>query len=158
MADEITTSKKKWYNTLGKDKIEVIECLDKESERIWIKFEPTDKTKPMEVCNIVDQPAKVSWNYRNSHFETINGKVKNNYYAADMAGSFRVDAGVTTLTKEIGSKIVLFPINLGGSISVYDYSLTGNAFRIESNMPLWVGYVISGSGNITPKAPASVSP
>lgn len=151
MSGKIATTKTKWYNTLGTEKIEVIECLDDTNRRIWIKFEPVDKTKPTEVCNIVDQPMKVSWNFTNSHFETIDGKTKNNYYAANMAGSLRVDAGITILNKEKNSKIVLFPIDSGGSISVLNYSLTGSQFKIEANKPLWVGYVVSGSINpVTP--------
>jgi len=64
--------RQRWYSDIGAEKIEVIECLDSENKRIWIKFEPVDRSKPMEVCNILDQPAKVSWRYRNSHFETID--------------------------------------------------------------------------------------
>jgi hypothetical protein len=68
--------KKKWYAYIGSDQIEAIECLDSGSQRVWIKFEPVDKSKPMEVCNILDQPNKVSWKYKNSHFETIDGNKK----------------------------------------------------------------------------------
>ena len=153
MSGKVATTKIKWYNTLGTDKIEVTECLDSGGRRIWIKFEPVDTTKKMEVCNIVDQPTKVSWEYTNSHFETIDGRTKGNYYAANMAGSLRVDAGTTTISKEKDSKIVLFPIDMGGSISVLDYSLSGSQFRIEANKPLWVGYVVSGSGSINPISP-----
>jgi len=149
----VSKSRVYWVNAIGTEKIYVIECLDSGCRRIWIKFEPVDKTKPMEVCNILEQPSKVDWAIKNSHFETIDGRIKSNYYPANMAGSFRVDAGITTINKEMNSKIVLFPINRSGSINVLDYSLAGSQFRIESNMPLWIGYVISGSGNLNPVAP-----
>jgi hypothetical protein len=90
---------------------------------------------------------------KNSHFETIDGTIKSNYYSADLAGSVRVDKGITIMNKEKNSKIVLFPINKGGSISVLDYSLAGSEFKIVTNMPLWVGYVTSGSGSISPVSP-----
>jgi hypothetical protein len=153
MAGTTPKTKVYWVNTLGTEKIYVIECLDSGSRPIWIKFEPVDKSKPMEVCNILDQPSEVNWAIKNSHFETIDGKTKGNYYSADMAGSLRVDKGITPINKEQNSKIVLFPIDKGGSISVLDYSLTGSQFRIEANMPLWVGYVVSGSGSISPISP-----
>ena len=70
-----------------------------------------------------------------------------------MAGSIRIDAGLTMMRKDENSKIILFPINRGGSISVLDYSLAGNQFSVESNMPLWIGYVVSGSGSISPMNP-----
>ena len=153
MSRELSRTKLRWYNTIGTDRIEVIECLDSGSRRIWIKFEPVDPTKTMEACNIVDQPTKVSWEFPNSHFETIRGRTKSNYYAANTAGSLRVDVGMTTINKEKGSKIVLFPIDRSGSISVLDYSLSGSQFRIEANKPLWVGYVVSGSGSMSPVSP-----
>lgn len=140
--------KKNWYNTIGSEKIEVIECLDSGSQRIWIKFEPVNRSKPMEVCNIVDQPNKVSWNYTNSHFETIDGNKKGNYYAANSAGSLRLDSGKTNILKDAGSKVIVFPLDVGGSLSVYDYSETGSQFAIVVNKPIWVGYAISGSGTI----------
>jgi hypothetical protein len=142
-----------WVNKLGTEEIYVIECLDSACHPIWIKFEPVDRTKPMEVCNVLDQPTKVDWTIKNSHFETIDGRIKRNYYPANMAGSFRVNAGITTISKDASSKIVLFPIDRGGSINPLGYTLAGNQFRIEANMPLWVGYVISGSGTINPVAP-----
>lgn len=150
MAGKNRKSKEYWVNILGKRKIYVIKRLDSNGKPIWIKFEPVDKSKPMEVCNILDQPTQVDWAIKNSHFETIDWTLKGNYYPANMAGSLRVDAGVTTISKEKGSKIVLFPIDMGGSISVLDYSLAGSQFKIEANTPLWVGYVVSGSGSISP--------
>ena len=56
--------KKEWYAQIGNERIKVIECLDSGNQRIWIKFEPTDRTRPMEVCNILDQPDKVSWEFK----------------------------------------------------------------------------------------------
>jgi len=142
--------KKKWYNTIGSDAVEVIECLDSGNRRVWIKFEPVDKSKPMEVCNIVDHPEEVSWKYKNSHFETIDGNKKSNYYPANSAGSLRLDSGITNILKAAGSKVIVFPLDPGGSLSVYNYTLTGSEFAIDVNKPIWVGYVVSGSGSISP--------
>lgn len=144
--------KKKWYAQIGLKMIEVIECLDSGNQRVWIKFEPVDKSKQMEVCNIVDQPDKVSWTYTNSHFETISGSNKTNYYPASTAGSFRVDSGTTSILKDCGSKVILFPLELSGSISVYNYTQAGNQLQICSNKPMWVGYAISGSGTLSIQA------
>lgn len=141
--------KKKWYAQIGNDRIEVIECLDSGNKRVWIKFEPVDKTKQMEVCNIVDQTSQVSWAFKNSHFETISGRAKTNYYQASTAGSFRVDAGASEVFKDSGSKVVLFPLDLSGSISVYNYALASKQFKIVANKPMWIGYAISGSGTLT---------
>jgi len=143
-------AKRKWLNTIGNKQIEVIECLDSGNRRVWIKFEPVDKSKPMEVCNILDQPKEVRWNFRNSHFETIDGNKKINYYAANTAGSLRLDEGITSIQKDPGSKVIVFPIDTGGSLSVHNYTLTGSKFEIEVNTPIWVGYVVSGSGSISP--------
>jgi hypothetical protein len=145
----VSKSRIYWPNTIGTRKIYVIECLDSGCRPIWIKFEPADRTKPREVCNILNQPSKVDWAIRNSHFETIDGKITSNRYAANVGGSLRVDAGITTINKEMNSKIVLFPIDRGGSISVLDYNLAGTQFRIQANMPLWIGYVVSGSGSVS---------
>jgi hypothetical protein len=143
-------TKKKWYNIIGNDPIEVIECSDSGNRRVWVKFEPVDKSIRMEVCNIVDQPEKVSWTYKNSHFETIEGNQKSNYYPANSAGSIRLDSGITTISKYPGAKVIVFPLDPGGSLSVYNYTLTGSVFEIEVNKPIWVGYVVSGSGSISP--------
>ena len=142
--------KKKWYSQIGNEKIEVIECLDSGSQRVWIKFEPVDKSKTMEVCNILDQPNKVSWRYRNSHFETINQKGKSNYYEASSAGSLQLDAGKTTISKDIGSKVIVFPLEGGVSLDVRGYTLSSDEFEITVNKPTWVGYAVSGSGSINP--------
>jgi len=142
--------KKHWHNIIGIEKIEVTECLDSGSQRIWVKFEPVDKSKPMEICNIVDQPNKVSWYYTNSHFETIDRNKRRNYYAASSAGSLHLDAGKTNILKDVGSKVIVFPLDVGGSLSVYNYSETGSQFSIVTNKPIWVGYAISGSGTINP--------
>jgi len=140
--------KKRWYAQIGSDPIEVIECLDSGSQRVWIKCEPRDKSKPMEVCNILDQPNKVSWKYKNSHFETVDGNKKSKYYEANSAGSLRVDAGTTNITKDPGSKVFLFPLINGGSLSVCNYTQAGTQFVIDVNKPMWVGYAVSGSGSI----------
>jgi len=142
--------KKRWYNTIGSDAIEVIECLDSGNRRVWVKFEPVNKSTHMEVCNIIDQPEKVSWTYTNSHFETIQGNKKSNYYPANSAGSIRLDSGSTTTSKNPGAKVIVFPLDPGGSLSVYNYTLTGSKFVIKVNKPIWVGYVVSGSGSISP--------
>lgn len=141
--------KKKWYAQRGTERIKVIEGLDSGSQRIWIKFEPTDKTKPLEVCNILDQPDKVSWEYKNSHFETIDRNRRTNYYAASTAGSFRCDAGTTDIFKDSGSKVIVFPLNLSGSINVCNYTQAGNQFQISVSKPMWIGYAISGSGTLS---------
>jgi len=143
-------TKQGWFSNIGADKIEVIECLDSGSQRVWIKFEPVDKSKLMEVCNILDQPEKVSWKYKNSHFETIDSHGKSNYYAASSAGSLLVASGRTEISKDAGSKVIVFPLDRGVSLDVYSYTLSGDRFVIAVNKPTWVGYVVSGSGSISP--------
>jgi hypothetical protein len=142
--------KKKWYAEIGDEKgtgkIEVIECLDSGNERIWVKWEPEDKSKPMEVCNILDQPSKVSWKDKNSHFETIDRNGKSNYYSATTAGSFEVQSGTIQISKDSGSKVLLFPLTESGSIGVRGYSETGSNFKLIVDKPTWIGYAISGSG------------
>jgi hypothetical protein len=61
MAEVTSRTKVHWINTLETEKIHVIECLDSGGRPIWIKFEPDDKSKPMEVCNTLDQPSEVDW-------------------------------------------------------------------------------------------------
>ena len=122
--------KKEWYGQIGLERIKVIECLDSGSQRVWVKFEPSDKSKPMEVCNILDQPTKVSWHYKNSHFETVDSHGKTNYYAASTAGSILLTAGTIDVLKDSGSKVVVFPLSLSGSINVQNYSLNGGQFKI----------------------------
>jgi hypothetical protein len=141
-------TKKTWYSTIGTDKIEVIECLDSGSQRVWIKFEPVDTSKPMEVCNIVDAPEKVHWKYNNSHFETVDGKKKRNYYPASSAGSIQVASGTIEISKNAGSKVIVFPLNAEVKLDVCNYTLAGDRFTIVVNKPTWVGYVVSGSGSI----------
>lgn len=143
-------TKKKWYSVIGTEKIEVVECLDSGSQRVWIKFEPVDKSKAMEVCNILDQPSKVSWRYRNSHFETVNQQGKSDYYRASSAGSLKLDAGVTAISKDVGSKVIVFPLEGGVSLDVRGYSLTSDRFEIAVDKPTWVGFAVSGSGSINP--------
>jgi hypothetical protein len=142
--------KRKWYGTIGSDPVEVIECSDSGSRLVWVKFEPVDKSRRMEVSNILVQPEKVTWEYRNSHFETIEGNKKGNYYRADSAGSLRLDSATTYILKDAGSKVIVFPLDRGGSLSVLNYTQAGGEFAIEVNKPIWVGYVISGSGSISP--------
>ena len=142
--------KQSWYSNIGAEKIEVIECLDSGSLRVWIKFEPVDKSKPMEVGNILEQPNKVSWKYRNSHFETINSHGKSNYYGASSAGSLLVAPGATEIFKDCGSKVIVFPLDREVSLDVYEYTLSSDRFLIAVNKPTWVGYVVSGSGSISP--------
>lgn len=119
-------------------------------QRVWIKFEPVDKSKRMEVCNILDQPEKVSWKYKNSHFETIDSQGKSNYYGAASAGSLRLAQGTTEISKDAGIKIIVFPLDRGVSLDVYKYALSGERFSIAVDKPTWVGYVVSGSGSISP--------
>lgn len=143
-------TKRTRHGYIGSNRIEVIECLDSVSRRVWIKFEPVDKSRPMEVCNILVQPSKVSWNYRNSHFETVDGNRKSNYYGANSAGSLRLDAGTANIVKDPGSKVIVFPLDRGGSLSVHNYTQTGSQFAIVINKPIRVGYAVSGNGSITP--------
>ena len=75
---------------------------------------------------------------------------KGNYYPTNSAGSLRLDSGITNILKAAGSKVIVFPLDRGGSLSVYNYTLMGNKFAIEVNKPIWVGYVVSGSVNISP--------
>ncbi|TET20616.1 hypothetical protein E3J74_01465 [Candidatus Bathyarchaeota archaeon] len=142
--------KKKWHSVINTEKIEVVECLDSGSQRVWIKFEPVDKSKVMEVCNILDQPNKVCWKYKNSHFETINRQGKSNYYKASSAGSLPLEAGVTIISKNIGSKVIVFPLEEGVNLEVNGYTLSGDRFEITVDKPTWVGYAVSGSGSINP--------
>jgi hypothetical protein len=142
--------KEKWYSNIGTNKIEVIECRDSGSQRVWIKFEPVDKSKSMEVCNILDRPDKVSWKFKNSHFETIDDQGKSNYYAASSAGSLLLAPGTTEISKCIDSKVIVFPLNKGVSLDVCEYTLSGDRFKIVVDKPSWVGYVVSGSGSISP--------
>jgi hypothetical protein len=120
--------KQSWYSNIGAEKIEVTECLDSGSQRVWIKFEPVDKSKLMEVCN--------------------HGK--SNYYGASSAGSLLVAPGTTEISKDSGSKVIVFPLDRGVSLDVYKYTLLGDRFLIAANKPTWVGYVVSGSGSISP--------
>lgn len=142
--------KQKWYSNIGAEKIEVIECLDSGSQRVWIKFEPINKSKPMEVCNILVQPNKVSWRYKNSHFETIDNNSKSNYYKASSAGSLYLKSGSTVISKDSGSKVLVFSLTSGSGISVNGNAIKGSQFTIDIPKPTWVGYVISGSGTINP--------
>jgi len=139
-----------WHSNIGNKRIEVTECLDSGSQRVWIKFEPVDKSKPVEVCNILEQPEKVSWKYKNSHFETINSHGKSNYYGASSAGSLLVASGTTQISKDSGSKVIVFPLDKGVSLDVCNYALSGDRFSIVVNKPTWIGYVVSGSGSISP--------
>jgi hypothetical protein len=141
--------KRKWQSQIGSDKIEVIECLDSGCKTVWAKFEPLDKTKPMEVCNYLVQPSLVSWRLKNSHFETIDSSGKSNYYAASAAGSMLLQSGSIALTKDAGSKAILFPLTLRGSIVVNGNALTGSQFEVIVDKPTWIGYAISGSGTLT---------
>lgn len=143
---------KKWNNVIGKKRIKVIECLDNGNQRVWIKFVPRDKSK-MEVCHILDQKEKVSWEFKNSHFETIDENNKTiGRYPATSAGSVRLDAGTTNIQKEMGSKVLVFPIDMRGSLTPLNYSEAGTQFQIETNKPLWMGYVVSGKGSISPSS------
>lgn len=142
--------KKRWYSSIGNDKIEVIECLDSGNRRVWIKFEPADKSKPMEVCNILDQPQKVSWRYKNSHFETVSDNGKSNYYAASSAGSLQLGSGTTNIAKNAGSKVIIFPLDSGSSLDILGYTQASDRFAIAVDKPTWIGYVVSGSGSINP--------
>lgn len=100
-----------------------------------MKFEPVDKSKRMEVCNILDQPEKVSWKYKNSDFETIDSQGKSNYYGAASAGSLRLAQGTTEISKDAGSKIIVFPLDRGVSLDVYKYALSGERFLIAVDKP-----------------------
>jgi hypothetical protein len=142
--------KQRWCSNISTEKIEVIECLDSGSQRVWIKFEPVNRSKSMEVCNILDQPDKVSWKYKNSHFETINKHGKSNYYEASSAGSLQLESGTTNISKDSGSKVIVFPLDRGVSLDVCGYTLLGDRFAIAVDKPTWVGYVVSGSGSINP--------
>ena len=142
--------KRVWDGYIGNDKIKGIECLDSGSRPVWFKYVPIDNSKPMEVGNFLVQPDKVEWPIKNSHFETIDENGKSNYYPANSAGSLRLDSGTTSIIKDPNSKIIVFPLVDGGSLSVYNYSLTGSRFEIVTNKPMWVAYLVSGSGSISP--------
>jgi hypothetical protein len=104
----------------------------------------------MEVANMLVQPEKVDWEYRNSHFETIYGNRKSNYYEANSGGSLRLEAGTTNILKDANSKILVFPLDNGGSLSVLNYKESDRRFAIAINRPMWVAYIVSGSGSISP--------
>ena len=142
--------KRVWDAYIGNDKIKGIECLDSGSQTVWFKFVPTDNSKKMEVGNILVQPDKVNWDIRNSHFETIDKDGKSNYYEANSAGSLRLESGTNSILKDANSKIVVFPLDNGGSLNVHNYTLTGSQFEIVVNKPMWVAYLVSGSGSINP--------
>ena len=105
--------KRVWDGYIGNDKIKGIECLDSGSQTVWFKFVPIDNSKPMEVGNILVQPDKVNWDIKNSHFETIDGNGRSNYYPANSAGSLRLESGTTSIIKDPNSKIIAFPLDNG---------------------------------------------
>lgn len=78
----------------------------------------------MEVCNIVDPSGKVSWAYKNSHFETIEGNKKSNYYPANSAGSIRLDLGITTISKDPRAKVIVFRLDPGGRTTIDMYCVS----------------------------------
>jgi hypothetical protein len=142
--------KRVWDGYIGTRRIKGIECLDSGNRPVWIKFEPVVRLRPMEVANMLVQPEKVNWEYRNSHFETIYGNIKSNYYEANSGGSLRLEAGTTNILKDANSKILVFPLDNGGSLSVLNYKETDRRFVIVTNKPMWVAYIVSGSGSISP--------
>jgi hypothetical protein len=142
--------KKKWPTQINGNKFWIIESIDSIGNRIWIKFEPINNLQPMEVANILDQPSKVAWRFRNSHFETVdqNG-LTSNYYQASEAGSIQVSQGTTVFSKDIGRKIVLFPLETGVTMNVQGNTVVGERFTMSVNKSTWMGFVTDG-GSINP--------
>jgi hypothetical protein len=104
----------------------------------------------MECANVLVQEDKVNWKLKDSHFQTIDENGKSNYYEANSRGSLRLESGTTNILKDANSKILVFPLDNGGSLSVLNYKEADRQFAIAINKPMWVAYIVRGSGSISP--------
>lgn len=75
----------------------------------------------------------------------INLREHDHFFKCALVAFVGQICSVTKIFKDAGSKLIVFPLDRGVSLHVYNYTLSGDRFRIVVNKTNVVGYVVSDS-------------